>query len=403
MRKPEEQPRWPDRYSRQTRFAPIGESGQRRLEQAGVLIVGCGALGASLAQHMARAGVGLVRIVDRDYVEPSNLQRQVLFDEQDALESLPKAVAAARKLRLINGEIEVDARVQDVTNANVGELLEGMDAVLDGTDNAAARLLLSEHGFRRGIPFFYGGVAGSQGMSASLVPGATACLRCLIGGGESDSGADTCDTIGVIAPAVEWVAALQAAEALKWLSGRREALRRTWLSGDLWHFRVRESALPSPAQGCDICGGAQAAAERGGDADNSRIRGRNAKGARDSRQAAFHLTSLSLNRSGPLAEGEPVHHGFRAQTAVLCGRDTVQVTMEEGIGLDLGEAEQWLAARGCEVTSNPYLVKAAMPEGEKLVLFPDGRILVQGTQDPARATALCGAYLTGMRAAAILR
>ncbi|TYP69831.1 ThiF family adenylyltransferase [Paenibacillus methanolicus] len=403
MHKPEEQPRWPDRYSRQTRFAPIGESGQRLLEQAGVLIVGCGALGASLAQHMARAGVGLVRIVDRDYVEPSNLQRQVLFDERDALESLPKAVAAARKLRRINGEIEVDARVLDVTKANVGELLEGMDAVLDGTDNAAARLLLSDRCFRRGIPFFYGGVAGSQGMSASLVPGATACLRCLIGGGESDSEADTCDTIGVIAPAVEWVAALQAAEALKWLSGRRDALRRTWLTGDLWNFRVRESALPSPSRGCDICGGAQAAEERGDEVPTSRVLVREAMDASGSPKISSSHAAATFNRVDAQGDGESGPNGARPQTAVLCGRDTVQVTMGESDGIDLVEAERWLAARGCEVRSNPYLVKAALPEGEKLVLFPDGRILVQGTQDPARAISLCGAYLTGMRDAAIQR
>ncbi|MFB9330251.1 ThiF family adenylyltransferase [Paenibacillus aurantiacus] len=402
MRKPAEQPRWPDRYSRQTRFAPIGANGQQRLGQAGVLIVGCGALGASLAQHMARAGIGLVRIVDRDYVEPSNLQRQVLFDEQDASDSLPKAVAAARKLRRINGEIEIDPRVLDVTNANVGELLDGIDAVLDGTDNAAARLLLSERCFRLGIPFIYGGVAGSQGMSATLVPGATACLRCLIGDGGSDASADTCDTIGVIAPAVEWVAALQAAEALKWLSGRREAVRNTWVTGDLWNFRIRESALPSPSHECDICGRAQTAEDRDRDAGKLQSRARAMQTEGESQELSQHQSypmQMSENRSDLNTAGYLKLGDAQATTAILCGRDTVQVTMEADHGIDLAATEEWLAARGCEVASNPYLVKAVLPEGEKLVLFPDGRILVQGTQDAARAISLCQVYLIGMRAA----
>lgn len=432
-------PRWPDRYSRQTRFAPIGESGQRRLGQAAVLIVGCGALGASLAQHMARAGVGLVRIVDRDYVEPSNLQRQVLFDEQDALDALPKAVAAARKLGRINAEIEMDPHVLDVTAANVDALLEGMDAVLDGTDNAAARLLLSERCFRRGIPFFYGGIAGSQGMSASLIPGETACLRCLIGGGESGPEGDTCDTIGVIAPAVEWVAALQAAEALKWLSGRREAIRRTWLTGDLWTFRVKESTLPSPTVSCGICGkartaekgshaaeavtqeaarglpahrdwpglmdGAHGAIERKQEAGESNsavseqpVSGSAVQPSREARPTSPRLAPAVLDRNrGTEPPSEYAH------TAVLCGRDTVQVTMDSFRGVELSAAEAWLAARGCEVSSNPYLVKATLPEGERLVLFPDGRVLVQGTQEAARAIALCGSYLSGLHAASSLR
>ncbi|EXX87411.1 thiamine biosynthesis protein ThiF, partial [Paenibacillus darwinianus] len=203
---------WSDRYSRQIRFAPIGEGGQRRLGEAAVLIVGAGALGASLAQHMVRAGVGLVRLADRDYVEPSNLQRQVLFDEEDARRALPKAVAAARRLRGINSAVTIEEHVTDVGRQEAAALAAGVELVLDGTDNAAARLALNDACYSQGIPFLYGGVTGAQGMSATFVPGETACLRCLIGGEDAGGDGATCDTAGVISPAVELIAALQAGE-----------------------------------------------------------------------------------------------------------------------------------------------------------------------------------------------
>ncbi|EFM11568.1 UBA/THIF-type NAD/FAD binding protein [Paenibacillus curdlanolyticus YK9] len=344
-----------ERYSRQMRFGPIGSAGQTQLGASSVLIVGTGALGASLAQHMARAGVGVVRIADRDFVEPSNLQRQMLFDEEDARSAMPKAVAAAAKLQRINSEITIDAHVADVTAHNVGGLLAGIDLVLDGTDNAASRLVLSDACFQRGIPLIYGGVTASEGMSASLVPGSTACLRCLIGGGsdseEGDAAADTCDTVGVISPAVEFVAALQAAEALKWLSGNRDAMRGTWVSADVWTFRVREAKLPAARQSCPCCGtqrtAASAAADRGG--------------------------------SAPFA------------AAAMCGRDSVQVTLGYAISMDRIKAD--LAQRGCQLTINPYLIRALVPEGQRLVLFPDGRVIVQGTPDVEEAVRLCQAYL----------
>ena len=197
---------WTDRYSRQTRFAPIGLTGQERLREAAVLIIGCGALGASLAQHMVRAGVGTVRIADRDYVEPSNLQRQMLFDEEDAYAALPKAVAAANKLRRINRDVYVEPHVVDVTARNAAKLAEGTMLVLDGTDNVQTRLAMSDSCFRNGIPMLYGGIAGSHGMCATLIPGETACLRCLIGGTEEGESGETCETIGVISPIVDWIA-----------------------------------------------------------------------------------------------------------------------------------------------------------------------------------------------------
>ncbi|MBD2872562.1 ThiF family adenylyltransferase [Paenibacillus arenilitoris] len=347
---------WGDRYSRQIRFAPIGEAGQRELAGASVLIVGVGALGAALAQHMVRAGVGEVRLVDRDFVEASNLQRQTLFDEADAMAALPKAVAAASKLRAINGDVRVEARVADVNEANAAELADGARLVLDGTDNAATRLLLSDVCFRARIPFIYGGVAGAQGMSAALLPGETSCLRCLIG--DADEGGDTCDTVGVLAPAVEFIASLQAAEALKWLTGNKDAMRRTWLSADLWSFRLRESAMPGGRADCPHCG------------------------------AAETLPESAAAGAGGRPEEE-------ISSAALCGRDTVQVTLGKPLPLD--RLEQELRSRGCELTVNRYLIRARLGSGETLVLFPDGRALVQGTADAAHAVRLCEAYVLGRK------
>lgn len=344
-----------DRYSRQTRFAPIGEAGQRKLAAATVLIVGVGALGASLAQHMVRAGVGEVRLVDRDFVEPSNLQRQMLFDEEDAIAVLPKAAAAANKLRKINSSVTVSAAVADVNASNIESLARGVNLVLDGTDNAATRLLLSDICFKQDIPFIYGGVAGAQGMQAVLIPGNTSCLRCLIGSEDSDSEGDTCDTVGVLAPAVEFIASLQAGEAVKWLSGNQAAIRGTWLSVDLWSFRLRESVLPQGNSHCAHCGqGHERTAERIAE------------------------------------EADPIGEDAIGST-VLCGRDTVQVTL--GRPLLLGDLEKSLGRRGCRLTVNLYLVKAELPSGEQLILFPDGRVLVQGTGDAENAIKLCKTYL----------
>lgn len=343
------------RYSRQVRFARIGEAGQRKLSDACVLIVGVGALGASLAQHMVRAGVGEVRLADRDYVELSNLQRQTLFDEADAASAQPKAVAAADKLRRMNTEINIVGHVQEVNKHTLSPLIDGADLVLDGTDNAATRLLLSDECFRRGLPFVYGGVAGAAGMSASLVPGRTVCLRCMLGDETGSEEADTCDTLGVLSPAVEFVASLQAAEAIKWLTGNKGDMRTTWVSADLWTFRVRESRLPTGSPDCPYCG---EGTERDG---------------LDDEASSDYPTSV-----------------------VLCGRNTVQVTLSKR--QSLGEMKQSLVNRGCEVKANRYLVRAILPlaSQEHLVLFEDGRVLVQGTSDKEWAVCLCQQYLNDL-------
>lgn len=369
-----------ERYSRQIRFGPIGEAGQRRLTEASVLIAGCGALGASLAQHMARAGVGRIVLVDRDYVELSNLHRQSLFDEDDVRAALPKAEAAAAKLRRLNSGAVIEAHVADMRGDNIAGFAAGAELILDGTDNAETRLLLCDEAFRRGIPFVYGGATASQGMSAMLVPGQTACLRCLIGEGGEDG--PSCDTFGVLSATVEWVAALQTAEAIKWLTGNQEALRGTWLSGDIWNFAIHEAKLPTGFSSCECCGRGVLGAVGAAAAEAAEVSEPVPVLVPVPVSVAYSHEGKAVTqpRSGPIA-------------TALCGRDTVQVTL--GFPLTLEHEAERLQRLGCGLTTNRYLVKAELPSPrtEKLVLFPDGRILVQGTSDIAEAERLCGLYI----------
>ncbi|SFJ23557.1 adenylyltransferase and sulfurtransferase [Paenibacillus sp. UNC496MF] len=332
-----------ERYSRQMLFAPIGEDGQRKIEAARVAVVGMGALGTVIANHLARAGVGRLRLIDRDYVERSNLQRQMLYDEDDVLQARPKVVAAERRLAMINGDIAIEPVVAHLTASNAEALLADADLVLDGTDNFGTRLLVNDVCFKHGIPFVYGGAVSSSGMTAAFVPGRTSCLRCLLGGG--DGAGDTCDTVGVISPIVDIVASLQAVEALKLLVGDEASLRKGLLSMDVWRHGTMDMRLPEPSPTCPTCG----------------LRRYPSLNAED---AALPVT--------------------------LCGRETVQIGGRRS--LDLAETRERLS-RSCAVTANPYLLRAELPEGERLVVFPDGRVLVQGTEDLARAQSLYDRYI----------
>lgn len=358
-----------ERYSRQMRFAPIGETGQLKLMRSRVLIAGVGSLGASLAQHMARAGVGEIRLADRDYVEWSNLQRQMLFDEDDARLSLPKAVAAADKLSRIASSVRTEAIVADLTAPGALEAAaDGCDLILDGTDNAAVRLHLNDWCFRNGVPFIYGGVAGAAGMSAALVPGSTCCLRCLIGGEEEQESGDTCDTIGMLSPAVEIIAALQAAETIKWLSGNRAELRRTLVSAAVWPFAMREHRLPASSAGCRLCSGAAIA------------------------DVVNQAMTQTMSAAAPVSKTADAALAVSKTTAVLCGRDTVQVELQRAG--NPGMYRSRLEQLGCTVIQNPYLLRAELPDNEgRFVVFPDGRALVQGTSDPDEAIRRCEIYL----------
>lgn len=332
-----------ERYSRQMLFAPIGETGQQKLAESSVCIVGMGALGTVLANHMVRSGIGKVRMVDRDYVEPSNLQRQMLFDEEDARQALPKVIAAKEKLNRINSSVRIEAIFTDATAANIEELLQGMDLVLDGTDNFHTRFLLNDASFKLGIPFIYGGAVSSRGMSAVFVPGVTPCLRCFIKA--ADSGGQTCDTIGVISPIVDIVASYQAAEALKYLAGAYEAQRNSLLTLDIWHNQYYEMKLGKPQESCPCCG-----------------------------QKLY--PALSRAKETLLS---------------LCGRESVQISGHAPFDLQLWRERLAPAAIG--VKENPYLLRVELTEGERLVLFADGRVLVQGTDDFVRAKSLYARYI----------
>jgi adenylyltransferase/sulfurtransferase len=335
-----------ERFSRQTRFTPLGSAGQERLAAARIVIVGCGALGGAAALALVRAGVGHVRLIDRDVPEVSNLPRQVLFDEADVAAGLPKAVAAARHLERMNSAARIEPVVADLTAANVADLLTGHDLVVDGTDNFEARFLVNELCCRERIPWVHGGAIGAEGRVLAVVPGASACLRCLVPEPPAPGSLPTCETAGVLGPAVLVVGAVQAMEAIRLLVGGPAAGNRL-LVCDLWDQAWRTVDLaPLAAAGCPTC--------RGGDY--------------------------------PWLEGR-----IGSRPAVLCGRDAVQVAAAGG-RVDLAVVAERLAAVA-PVTANPWIVRAQVEPGIELAVFADGRALVSGTREEVRARAIVARYL----------
>ena len=332
-----------EKYSRQILFSPIGSEGQERLRQSKAVILGCGALGTAQANALVRAGVGTLRIVDRDFVEESNLQRQMLFDESDARASLPKAVAAERKLRQINSDVNVEGIVADADSTNIEEFIRGFDVVLDATDNFEARYLLNDAAVKMGLPWIYGAVVASYATTLTILPGRTACLACVFP--KLPSGMhETCDTVGVIGPAVSWAAAIQAAEALKLLVGREEELHGSLVAYDVWsnHF---QQVKPVRDSQCRVC-------------------------------VRHEFTHLD--------EGGPAHIS-------LCGRNSVQIHQTEPRGLDLEALKARLAQFG-PVNANEFLVKCFLDPFE-LTIFPDGRAIIKGTRDPAVARSVYARYI----------
>ncbi|PDO09519.1 MAG: thiamine biosynthesis protein ThiF [Candidatus Reconcilbacillus cellulovorans] len=337
------------RYSRQTLFAPIGEEGQTKLARARVAVVGVGALGTVAAELLVRAGVGYVRLIDRDVVEPSNLQRQSLYDETDAAESVPKAVAAARKLQAINTAVEIDAHVADLHPYNAETLLSDVDLIVDGTDNFPVRFLINDVAVKHRIAWIYGGAVRSHGVVMPIVPGETPCLRCLFDRPPEDGTAETCDTVGVIGPITHLIASLEAAEALKWLVGDRKNLSRSMTTVDVWHNRfaavdVSRSRKPD----CPACGA-------------GRFEFLDAAAAEDT-------------------------------VETLCGRDAVQIVPVRPRSPDLSLLENRLSRLGT-VERTPYLLKFRPDPSRTIMLFPDGRAIVQGTDDPTAAKTLYARYV----------
>jgi adenylyltransferase/sulfurtransferase len=333
-----------ERYSRQTLFLPIGKEGQEKLLASKAVIIGCGALGTAHANALARAGVGALRIVDRDYVEESNLQRQSLFDEADASESLPKAVAAERKLKEINSGVRAEGVVTDVTGRNIEDLVRGFNVILDGTDNFETRYLLNDAAVKLGIPWIYGAVVASSAVTMTILPGRGACLSCVFP--NSPAGLhETCDTVGVIGPAAAWTSAIQVTEALKILLGREQELHGTLFGFDIWHNRTQQ-VRPKRDPDCRTCG-----------------------------QRIFtHLE-----------EGELL-------PTTLCGRDAVLIRHRDPRNLDLTLLKARLERFG-EVRANDYLLKFSF-DGYELTVFADGRAIIKGTQDPATARGLYAKYIS---------
>jgi adenylyltransferase/sulfurtransferase len=332
-----------ERYSRQVLFPGIGVEGQLKLAAAQVGVVGCGATGSALASLLARAGVGTIRIIDRDYVEFSNLQRQSLFDEADATESLPKAIAAARKIAAFNSKIVVDPRVADLTPANIEDLFAGMQLILDGTDNFETRYLVNDFAVKTSLPWIYTAAVGSYGVSLNVLPGKTACLACIFP--DSPRGAvETCETAGILNSTVNLAASIAATEALKLLVGAGGSMRRTLLSFDLWSNQRAEVAAEHPRADCRAC-----------------------------------------------AQREFIHLAGKERPQItLCGRNSVQIH-ERHRPVDLAEMTKRLKAHGT-VRHNDFVLKF-WHEPYELTLFPDGRAIIKGTTDTAVARSLYARYV----------
>jgi molybdopterin/thiamine biosynthesis adenylyltransferase len=343
----EPQPDELDRYVRQMRYPPFGEAGQQRLAQSRALVCGCGALGSVAANTLVRAGVGNVRIVDRDFVETNNLQRQVLFNEKDVARRMPKAMAAAEKLRGINSQVKIEPVVADLDNANIEQLCEGVDVIVDGTDNFETRFLLNDMAVKHGIPWVYGGCIGAEGQTMTILPGDTACLRCLMHECPPPGSTPTCDTAGILGPIVGVIASIEALEAMKILSGRRESVSRQLTVFELWHNRIRQvdvSSLRDQVE-CPTC--------KGGDF--------------------------------PWLSGKQGSH-----TAVLCGRNAVQLSFPDS-SVSLERLEQELQGVG-SVSRNPFLLRLDVEKYE-VTVFPDGRAIIGGTDNVAEARTVYAKYV----------
>ncbi|HEY0378791.1 MAG TPA: ThiF family adenylyltransferase [Pyrinomonadaceae bacterium] len=335
-----------ERYSRQILFDGIGEAGQRRLLKARAIVIGCGALGTAQAEALARAGVGRLRLVDRDFVEATNLQRQTMFTEEDARRRLPKAIACRNHLAQINSEIKVEAEVADVNNSNVEQLIEGSDVVLDGTDNFATRYLVNDACVRHHVNWIYGAAVGSYGVTMTVRPHETPCLRCVFEEAPPAASAPTCDTAGVIMPIIAVVAAVQVSEALKLLTGQTEKLHRSLMQFDVWQNEWRRIRLESPVPECPTCG---------------------------------------------LGRYETLEAGAGEVAVSLCGRDAVQVRPAAATEVNLPALAERLRAAG-EVQLNPYLLRLRAGEYE-LTVFKDARAIIRGTDDVPTARSLYARYV----------
>ncbi len=329
-----------NRYSKQVLFAPIGNEGQNNLAEKVAVVVGCGALGSVIASTIVRAGVGTVRIIDRDFVDESNLQRQLLFDEDDANNDIPKAIAAKNRLERINSTIKIEAIISDINYSNVEELIGNADVVLDGLDNFETRFLLNDYCVKNQIPWIYGACVGSSGLSMNIVPGITPCLRCVFETPPPQGTSPTCDTNGVIAPIVNIIGSVQSCEALKILSGNIDSISKTLLSIDVWNGKYRNIDIGNRknANDCIVCG----------------------------EKRYEYLSAKSYSSS-----------------ITMCGRNAVQIKSTDRDKINLKTMAERLSSMG-EVKHNDFLIKLKV-DGYELSLFDDGRAIIFGKEDPVTA------------------
>ncbi len=335
-----------ERYSRQILFDGIGTEGQQRLLDSRAVIIGCGALGSSQTEALARAGVGSLRIVDRDFVEFSNLQRQTMFTESDAVERLPKAIACANRIREINSDIKVEPEVADVNHSNIERFISGVDLVIDGTDNFATRYLINDACVKHQKNWVYGAAVGSYGVTMTIRPHVTPCLRCIFPEAPPAASAPTCDTAGVIMPIISIVASVQVTEALKLLSGKLESLHKSLMQFDVWRNEWRKISIGEPLPDCPTCG---------------------------------------------LGEYETLNAEAREFAAVMCGRHAVQISPSGPVQIDLAALSRKLESSG-DVKANDYLLRFRTGEYE-LTVFQDARSIIRGTDDIATARSLYSKYV----------
>lgn len=324
-----------DRYSRQILFSPIGENGQQKIAESTVLIIGCGALGTAISETLVRAGVKKIILADRDYVEASNLQRQQLFTEQDALQKTPKVIAAKRRLQEVRSDVEIDIVLDHIDGEKMEELAKGCDLLLDATDNFETRLIMNDVAWKYRIPWIYGACVGSTSISFSFIPEKTPCFQCLLPALPSVN--ETCDTAGIIAPAVQITATHQSAEALKWLSGNGDAMRTKMLTYDCWHNTSIEVGISRlQKETCPTCG----------------------------KTPSYPALSKASETS----------------FAVLCGRNTVQVIPEKNRLLTLAEVEEVATRLNTQYKKTPYFIEMMMND-YRTVIFKNGRLLIHGLKD----------------------
>ena len=329
-------------------FKPLGEEGQRKLCASRVAVIGCGALGSVITNTLARAGVGFLRIVDRDFIELNNLQRQVLFDEKDIAQNIPKAIATANKIKDINSQIEIEPVVSDVNFTNIENFIQDVDLVLDGTDNFETRFLVNDACVKLGKPWIYAACIGAHGLTMNILPGKTPCLRCVFESAPPPELTPTCDTAGILASAATVIASLACTEAIKLLSGNEKAVSNTLFSFNVWTRETKSFRLEGLREktNCPAC-----------------------------KQQNFEF--LKGDQS--------------ARTTTLCGRNAVQISRPDRLKLNLDELAGRLKPVG-NVSYNKFMLQADI-NGYHLTVFPDGRAIVKGTNDPAKAKTVYAKFI----------